>query len=276
MRFELLEYAGECFDPETGLYYLRARYYDPSMGRFLNEDTVEGQIDNPLSLNLYTYVSNNPLIYSDPSGHSQEIGGSAFESRTIGSNGVLYNKNGSVAWDYYLAWRKSDRLGFDKLANSGKGISKDQMMVMRLTLSFVTYADDGTLVLLMESDGQYGLAKGIMEKYGVKVEEKIVLKNTAKIANFNSINFDNKQLGKKYGEHKLDYPGMTHQQYKEYAISIFENPDRAVFDANNNEFYYIRGDDLLRVKENGDFISLYPGADSTRVKRAINEANGGR
>uniref|UniRef100_UPI001FCB7F33 RHS repeat-associated core domain-containing protein n=1 Tax=Paenibacillus camerounensis TaxID=1243663 RepID=UPI001FCB7F33 len=63
------KYAGETFDAETGLYYLRARYYDPSIGRFLNEDTYEGQIDNPLSQNLYTYVHNNPLIYNDPTGH---------------------------------------------------------------------------------------------------------------------------------------------------------------------------------------------------------------
>nr|WP_269322567.1 RHS repeat-associated core domain-containing protein [Paenibacillus sp. FSL H7-0357] len=57
------------YDAETGLYYLHARYYDPSIGWFINEDTVEGQIDNPLSQNLYTYVSNNPLIYTDPTGH---------------------------------------------------------------------------------------------------------------------------------------------------------------------------------------------------------------
>ncbi|MNO32897.1 tRNA(Glu)-specific nuclease WapA precursor [compost metagenome] len=63
------KYAGEIYDQETGLYYLRARYYDPSIGRFINEDTVEGQIDNPLSLNLYTYVHNNPLRYTDFSGH---------------------------------------------------------------------------------------------------------------------------------------------------------------------------------------------------------------
>ncbi|WP_245863938.1 RHS repeat-associated core domain-containing protein [Paenibacillus donghaensis] len=63
------KYTGEIYDEETGLYYLRARYYDPSMGRFLNEDTVEGQINNPLTQNLYTYVYNNPLIFSDPTGH---------------------------------------------------------------------------------------------------------------------------------------------------------------------------------------------------------------
>lgn len=37
--------------------------------RFINEDTYEGKLDNPLSQNLYTYVHNNPLIYNDPSGH---------------------------------------------------------------------------------------------------------------------------------------------------------------------------------------------------------------
>ncbi|WP_076308031.1 RHS repeat-associated core domain-containing protein [Paenibacillus odorifer] len=69
------KYTGEVYDEETGLYYLRARYYDPSMRRFLNEDTYEGQIDNPLSLNLYTYVINNPLKYIDPTGNMHEMGG---------------------------------------------------------------------------------------------------------------------------------------------------------------------------------------------------------
>ncbi|MEW9702989.1 RHS repeat-associated core domain-containing protein, partial [Paenibacillus sp. SI8] len=50
-------YSGEYYDSTTGLQYLRARWYDPSVGRFISEDSYEGQIDNPLSLNLYTYVS---------------------------------------------------------------------------------------------------------------------------------------------------------------------------------------------------------------------------
>ncbi|GIO01661.1 hypothetical protein J5TS2_23290 [Brevibacillus halotolerans] len=47
------------YDEESGLIYLRARYYDPNDGRFITEDTYKGQVENPLSLNLYTYVSNN-------------------------------------------------------------------------------------------------------------------------------------------------------------------------------------------------------------------------
>jgi len=63
------QYSGELWDARSGLQYLRARWYDPSVGRFITEDTYEGQIDNPLSLNLYAYVHNNPLKYSDPTGH---------------------------------------------------------------------------------------------------------------------------------------------------------------------------------------------------------------
>ncbi|WP_459178243.1 RHS repeat-associated core domain-containing protein [Cohnella faecalis] len=62
-------YTGEVYDNETGYIYLRARYYDPSIGRFISKDTYEGQLDNPLSLNNYTYVHNNPLINIDPTGH---------------------------------------------------------------------------------------------------------------------------------------------------------------------------------------------------------------
>jgi RHS repeat-associated protein len=50
-----IRYAGEYLDKETGLYYLRARYYDPYIGRFISEDSYWGEDDNPLSLNLYTY-----------------------------------------------------------------------------------------------------------------------------------------------------------------------------------------------------------------------------
>lgn len=57
------KYTGEIMDDESGLIYLRARYFNPAIGRFINEDTYEGNVTNPLSLNIYTYVTNNPLIY---------------------------------------------------------------------------------------------------------------------------------------------------------------------------------------------------------------------
>ncbi|WP_289356055.1 RHS repeat-associated core domain-containing protein [Paenibacillus sp. S-12] len=54
----IFRYSGEYWDAATNLQYLRARWYDPSVGRFINEDTYEGELGNPLTLNLYTYVQN--------------------------------------------------------------------------------------------------------------------------------------------------------------------------------------------------------------------------
>ena len=63
-------YAGYQYDEETGLYYINARMYDPVTARFLQADTYLGNLNDPLSLNLYTYCLNNPHKYADPSGHS--------------------------------------------------------------------------------------------------------------------------------------------------------------------------------------------------------------
>ncbi len=54
---------------KTGLYYLNSRFYDPETARFMQEDSYDGDVYDPLSLNLYTYCSNNPISYCDPSGH---------------------------------------------------------------------------------------------------------------------------------------------------------------------------------------------------------------
>ena len=67
-----LHYSGELWEETTGLQYLRSRWYDPSLGRFLNEDSFEGELDNPLSLNQYTYLEQNPLIYKDPTGRAKD------------------------------------------------------------------------------------------------------------------------------------------------------------------------------------------------------------
>ena len=67
-----ITYAGYQYDEETGLYYLNARMYDPKIARFLQEDTYSGDPNDPLSLNLYTYCLNNPMVYYDPTGHWPE------------------------------------------------------------------------------------------------------------------------------------------------------------------------------------------------------------
>jgi RHS repeat-associated protein len=51
------------------LYYYGARYYDPQIGRFINADPIVPDWMNPQALNRYSYVLNNPLKYTDPTGH---------------------------------------------------------------------------------------------------------------------------------------------------------------------------------------------------------------
>jgi len=63
-------FCGEQFDPVTGLYYLRARYMNPSVGRFITMDSYEGSIDDPVSLHKYLYADANPVSNSDPSGYN--------------------------------------------------------------------------------------------------------------------------------------------------------------------------------------------------------------
>ncbi len=63
------KYTSQELDTETGLYYYNARYYDPALGRFISADTIVPDPTNPQALNRYSYVINNPLKYTDPSGH---------------------------------------------------------------------------------------------------------------------------------------------------------------------------------------------------------------
>lgn len=66
-------YCGEYYDKETEEVYLRARYYEPSVGRFITRDTYTGESDEPLSLHLYTYCENDGVNAWDPSGHKIKL-----------------------------------------------------------------------------------------------------------------------------------------------------------------------------------------------------------
>jgi RHS repeat-associated protein len=72
-------------DTQVGLYYYRARYYDPTPGKFLSEDPAE--FDS--GINFYGYVKNNPLIGVDPWGQSTLV----FDRAT--GNLYVFDKDGN-------------------------------------------------------------------------------------------------------------------------------------------------------------------------------------
>ena len=117
-------YCGEYFDKETGIIYLRARYYNPVIGRFTQQDSwaFADPLD-PLSLNLYIYCGNNPILFIDPSGYTfmdsmQGIYDALDEDLTGGFLGwiiakiVGYDKDYRYEseYDYYLGRTMGDTL----------------------------------------------------------------------------------------------------------------------------------------------------------------------
>ncbi len=105
-------YCGEYYDKETEEIYLRARYYQPEMGRFLTRDTYTGEEDEPLSLQLYTYCENDGVNMVDPSGHDgiwlYAKDGAAIGPLTFGHVALVFQGDfiRPSNWNY-ISWAKN-------------------------------------------------------------------------------------------------------------------------------------------------------------------------
>ncbi len=68
----VIGFTGQVADSGTGLDYFGARYYDPSTGRFISQDTYLGDDSTPITLNRYIYANANPLSFTDPTGNDPQ------------------------------------------------------------------------------------------------------------------------------------------------------------------------------------------------------------
>jgi len=98
------EFTGQRLD-STGLYYYNARYYDPQIGRFISPDATGQDLNNPQTLNRYSYCVNNPLKYTDPSGHFIQmlvgalIGAAGYSITHVAAN-LITHKQWNAGWDW--------------------------------------------------------------------------------------------------------------------------------------------------------------------------------
>lgn len=81
-------YAGKIYDGSTGFYYFGARFYDPTTGRFVTQDSSSGVQEDPQSFNRYAYARDNPLKIIDPNGHDWNIFGALTSTFSAVSSAV--------------------------------------------------------------------------------------------------------------------------------------------------------------------------------------------
>jgi RHS repeat-associated protein len=101
-------YSGERFDADLRQYYLRARYYNPTVGRFGAMDQIDGTPNDPLSLHKYAYCQNNPVNGIDPSGNETLV--SLTMSMAIGVSLELLQEAPTLH-DGYIAAKKVSEIG---------------------------------------------------------------------------------------------------------------------------------------------------------------------
>jgi hypothetical protein len=97
------------------LYFYNARYYDPALGRFVQADTVVPAPGNPQALNRYAYALNNPLRYTDPTGHDVMLVGGFMTNDWDNPEGwkewiMAYKGWSEAEWESFLRrWGREDR-----------------------------------------------------------------------------------------------------------------------------------------------------------------------
>ncbi len=87
----LYRFAGQQWDSDLGLYYMRARYLKTDLGRFWTSDTLEGSQDEPLGLHKYLYCNGDPVNMRDPSGHDGDLGSLMMSTTIAAQLDGLYN-----------------------------------------------------------------------------------------------------------------------------------------------------------------------------------------
>jgi RHS repeat-associated protein len=108
-------FTGQRAHDELGLYYYKARWYDPALGRFVQPDSIVPDFGNPLDWDRCSYARNNPIRYMDPSGHVAVCGSTSEESCEDG----IFEDILVTTWIMKLEWDKLPSKHQERLRNLG-------------------------------------------------------------------------------------------------------------------------------------------------------------
>ena len=159
------EYCGEYTDLSSGLIYLRNRYYDPSIGRFISEDPAKD------GLNWYVYCGNNPVRYIDPSGENykdiiygiaQSMDENNFGGAVKWASDKLVGNNYCIdsEYDYYLGRVIGDVVSM--AIGTGKTITGVTEIIASVVASgTVTVSSSGALTVSGVTIAAEGVATGV-------------------------------------------------------------------------------------------------------------------
>ena len=124
-------YRGYYYDVETGWYYLNARYYDPTVGRFLSPDVILGANGGLQGYNLFAYCNNNPVMFADATGYALHRANTAFATL---ETDLSYNPNFNswymqtpMYWEEYLGTKcyETEIEAVQDWANTYRPLSKE-------------------------------------------------------------------------------------------------------------------------------------------------------
>ncbi len=125
-------FQGEQYDAATGLYYLRARYMNPTTGTFTTMDAYQGSTSDPMSLHKYLFANANPVMNSDPSGYMAEM-----------VEGKLETQLGKINCIMILA---------DALSNSAPTIATGFALMKMMVVMSALFAPVGLLIAIFVID----------------------------------------------------------------------------------------------------------------------------
>jgi|LSQX01.2.fsa_nt_gb RHS repeat-associated protein len=111
-----VKFTGAVHDQSSGLYYMNARFYNPSTGRFLTQDSYSGNPYEPWTQHLYTYGGNNPVSMIDPTGHSFTLAIS-----TVIAGASIVAGIAAAGYTAYKSYKATGKVDWWATADAGLG-----------------------------------------------------------------------------------------------------------------------------------------------------------